>query len=397
MIEDISDFLGDAYKEFFDLSPLQQILVLSSVVGVPAAVAFIVRIRKRANHDSKADFQWAIGIILVHMPEATDAEKKLAVDALRKVSADIMADQRSEDGDFVLNPPDDLFLNLRKAYNEFLEGGDYNALNRAITLAESVLNNSLDEPQANAFAVSILATMLFERYQKLGDAQDLRRSRDLFQESAKVYGSLGSISEQARALTNYGRASREIFELSAEAISIDEALNAFELALDLSRRMNNQSYVAAALINLAATLSLTYRVRGDLSAIDKSIACLEEVLQISTSIGSARPAALHNLATTLAARFERFGDLSDLDRAIVLSEQALAMIPEGAENRSAMLNNLGALLAERYERTGRDGELERAIEFLDAALDAHPSEQDQRRVLLNKDRIKGLRSKSGKN
>jgi CHAT domain-containing protein len=265
--------------------------------------------------------------------------------------------------------------------------------------------------------------MLFSgRYKLSGEPSNLQRAIDAFERSIAVLPPGWLI--QTEDLNNLGNALLDLYELTGQAAELDRAVRTFEEGLactkptwsqgprlmnglattlrarfefagnvaDLDRAIELLDQVAAATgqerlsdarTNLGSALLLRYDRTGEQAALERSIAVLEEALQLAPG-RSDRPPILSNLAGSLRARYRRGGELSDLERSIELSDEALALVPSHAPDRPAYVNDLGAGLQERYARDGDIRDLQRAIVLYEKGLaQAPPGSQGRLELLTN--------------
>jgi hypothetical protein len=151
-----------------------------------------------------------------------------------------------------------------------------------------------------------------------------------------------------------------------------------ERALDYWQEIQNQAPTRGSersgyLANLATALQARYERTGDLADLERAVATFEEVAATVSPGSPDRPAYLSSLATALQARYERTGDLADLGRGILVSEEAATTSPIGTADRRQVLSNLANGLRLRFAQTGDREDLEHALGFLEEAVTDTPS------------------------
>jgi hypothetical protein len=161
-----------------------------------------------------------------------------------------------------------------------------------------------------------------------------------------------------------------------------------ERALDYWQEIQNQAPTRGSersgyLANLATALQARYERTGDLADLERAVATFEEVAATVSPGSPDRPAYLSSLATALQARYERTGDLADLGRGILVSEEAATTSPIGTADRRQVLSNLANGLRLRFAQTGDREDLEHALGFLEEAVTDTPSSSPELPIRLN--------------
>jgi tetratricopeptide (TPR) repeat protein len=195
---------------------------------------------------------------------------------------------------------------------------------------------------------TIMRTMLYERLRTAND-----ESRDV-------------------RLEKLGDALLDMYNLSGGAATLEEAIAAYEEALQLRPKGHHRR--ATALDDLGGALRRFCEVvNTDTAQLDRGILLHREALQLRPLGHSNRDASLNNLAISLQTRFEQTGDLKTLDEAITLNDEALQLRPLGHPYRDASLNNLATSLQTRFKQQGGLEALDKAITLNREALQLHSS------------------------
>ncbi|MGE5765026.1 MAG: CHAT domain-containing protein [Mycobacterium leprae] len=112
-------------------------------------------------------------------------------------------------------------------------------------------------------------------------------------------------------------------------------------------------------INLGNALTQLYEVTNQAESLDEAVDLLEEAVR-RASAPSERSLRLSALSRSLRVRHEARGDRADLERSVELDAEALSATPPGNSNGMLLLNNLANGLSLLSD--GRDQQWKRAVE-----------------------------------
>ena len=159
-------------------------------------------------------------------------------------------------------------------------------------------------------------------------------------------------------------------------VDVDEEI--LQMAEFVLQRTSRQDPSAHALSVKVGTLlrDRSHRL-GDLADIERSIAMLEDAVQLTPDSHRDKPSRLNNLSSSLLARFDLLGDPVDIHKSISMRENALRLILPGHPDKPSWLNDLGNLLLRRYKRLGDLADIGTSIsrleEVVELTSDGHPN------------------------
>ncbi|EFI27119.1 hypothetical protein CC1G_14944 [Coprinopsis cinerea okayama7 len=279
--------------------------------------------------------------------------------------------------------------------------GDFDDLDRCISLREEALSLRPPGHPDRALALSTLACALTVRFENQGNFPDLAKGIGLHEEALSLRppghpgrarflynlattllirfrnkGDLKSLArcisfhrqalalpppehpDRALSLTSLGNALSTRFEIKGDLGDLVECISLHREALTLFSPGHRHRY--SALNSLASALLARFESKGDLKDLEECI--------------DFRSVSLNNLATALLVRFDNKGDLKDLEKGVNLHKEALSLRPLGHPARAESLNNLACALYTRFKRKGDAEDLEMCIHFNKEALSLRPPE-----------------------
>jgi hypothetical protein len=223
------------------------------------------------------------------------------------------------------------------------------------------------EPAQRARLLDGLGSALLERYQSVGDRDDLEGSVAHCREAVRL------TPEDAVCQSNFGAALWERYAASGEEGDLLEAIEALTASFAAS-----PSASAAAM--LAQTLLKRYERHSERDDLEAAINGAKDAI---ATLGPELPVAVNLqilLGAGLAARHELTGDRVDADESIAAFRKAVDLAPDDAPAQV----NLGAALLNLFERTGEPRHLDESIDVAHRAVaDAPATNGPQRRRALN--------------
>ncbi|WP_328472314.1 hypothetical protein OHA21_09530 [Actinoplanes sp. NBC_00393] len=235
------------------------------------------------------------------------------------------------------------FGNLGIAFGaRYQHSGDAKDLDRAVDAYEQAVANAREDRPT---ALANLSTGLAERYAVHGRPHDLDRAIDLSAQALQSAPDADRIENQALML-------RDRFVRDGDLADLDEAVDQLET-------------IPGLLDQLATTLRMRASYRGDPAELRRAVELHREAAK--TVEQAARIPVLNNLGGSLRAWAAATELITPLDEAISAYREALSLA-EAKDDRSAIRGNLGIGLLDRYDRTSADADLDAAIDELTAAV-----------------------------
>jgi tetratricopeptide (TPR) repeat protein len=223
---------------------------------------------------------------------------------------------------------DALDLLARVLHALFLDNGDRDRVDEAVTIGTDILAYPVGSADDEAGRLANLSVSLLDRYAAFGDSADLEEA----------------IVTCRRALA---------------ALPPDH--------LDRARYLTN----------LSVALCLRYQVMGTTEDLHEAVLHGRAAVAATNHTGIERAQVLSNLGNALYHRYTRFGDLRDLDEDIDLLRQAVACVPVRDAAVASIMSNLATGLRLRHERLGALDDLREALGTLaDASRISTPSGVD---------------------
>ncbi|ARQ67809.1 CHAT domain-containing tetratricopeptide repeat protein [Streptomyces marincola] len=258
---------------------------------------------------------------------------------------------------------------------QYLSHRERLTLDRAITLFRSALRGTPSGTPEYASCRSNLLVALTLRRAESADRGDLDELVALGRESARS-------GPRRQDLVLLGLALRQRHDVTGAAGDLDEAIDTFTRAMELSRVDD----VRVPLLNDRA-LALRARHERDGNPPDLAAAASDLRQAIDRLASGAEqgdePPLLVNLAGVHRALFEAAGDPAHLDQAVGLYRAALAGLPPDASERPVVLGDF----AESLRLAGEAGVAGATLEGIDAcrqALSLGPPDHPHRPELLKR-------------
>lgn len=212
-----------------------------------------------------------------------------------------------------------------------------------------------------ALYLSNLGAVLGQRYDEIGDRDDLKKAIEVFEESLKMTPETSPVF--ATRLSMLGMALLYRFKNEKDLADIEQAITLLRKAVGLSIGKTSDFSMCANKLGLA--LCDRYEITNDLKDIDEAISILTDAADADLLGGM-------NLAIALKSRFIRTGNFADLDNAIEILRKVIKQTKLGPIDEARCLNNLSASLWERHRRFHIRADLEMAIKAARRALELTP-------------------------
>jgi len=245
--------------------------------------------------------------------------------------------------------------------------------------AEMAVSGTPDDHPNRAGRLNSLGTILFDRYERTGNADDLDAAISKAEEA--VASTPLNHSDRARYLSSLGNLLSNRYLRTKNADDLDEAMSKAEEAV-ASTPVNHLDR-AGPLNILGNILSDRYKRTGNADDLDAAISKAEEAVALTPLNHFNRAGRLNNLGNRLFDRYTRRANADDLNAAISKAEEAIASTPLNHSDRAMYLNSLGALLLYTSTRTGKTDNLDAAISKVEEAVASTPMNHCNRAGYLN--------------
>jgi tetratricopeptide (TPR) repeat protein len=182
--------------------------------------------------------------------------------------------------------------------------------------------------------------------------------------------------ERGDALTGLGRALTERYRRTGQAADLDDAIAAYDGAVELVPESGVRSDVLrtwdrwAVLDEAGNARRDRYSATGDPADLEAARMLHEHAVAGCPPDTPELMRYLNDLGNDRRLMFQRSGDAADLEAAIDAHERALAIPGTDDGGRAQLSANLGNEIRDRYELSGGAADLERAIALHEAAIDA---------------------------
>jgi len=266
---------------------------------------------------------------------------------------------------------------LIRTYNQLARFQD---LDKGVELLRRALQLAPDTLPDRDVYLGRLALGLNNRYLVTGEMIDLHQAIDLSRQSVEL--TTPDSPNWAMYLTNLGNALRDRYAHANDPDDLEQALLALSQAVEVTPP--NASQRATRLTNLSLGLCDRYRHFKNSSDLAKAIACAEEAVTLAQTSPTRLIFSLDVLSNCLRERYRLAQDLSDLEKAIALASDAVQLSRLNPARRPSCLLHLGLGLLARHDKTHEWADLKLAIQSLKQALELTPhTSPDWPGILLN--------------
>ncbi|KAJ7796292.1 TPR-like protein [Mycena leptocephala] len=260
--------------------------------------------------------------------------------------------------------------------DRFEQLGDVEDINDSVLALQKSATNSVDA--ARSFALNNLGQSLLRRFERFGALDDLDGSLSALGDSDDLTPS--GHPDKHEILTRLGIVLMRRFERLGDLGDLAKSVSLGKEALCLTGDGHPDRPIL--LQQLGTSLLLQFQRLGDLDSLNSSISLLDEALHLTPHGHPNRWSNLANLDHALYIRFERLGDLADLHRSVLLGSQAVCISPEGHVSKASAFNNHGLSLLTRFERLGNLNDLDSSIEMCENAVRLTPDGHADRQLRL---------------
>lgn len=239
---------------------------------------------------------------------------------------------------------------------------DTSALNRAVTVWQSIWS----ELPVGHFAAPIIATnlgtALTARYQHSSNIADLKEAIAFCHQAVTM--STADTQNRHKIIANLGHKLCTLYESNGQIETLEEAVATCHQAVDIAPTD------PMAIEVLARVLHQRYTRIGRVEDLDETISYCR---QARDPIAADRPVCLSELGIALITRYNRSGNEEDLEAAIAAFRQDLEAVPAGSSAQADCLDHLGAALNSWYKQTGMAEDLDESITLLRRAAELKPN------------------------
>lgn len=219
----------------------------------------------------------------------------------------------------------------------------------------------------------LLARFSSERYRLSKDPRDIQQAIS-YQERAikamKNHARRGYIiSQLVQFLTNRYQRIGDIEDLHHAIPYAREALR--ETLPGRTRRPDR-------LIDLAFLLGRRFERMRDADDIHQAILYCKEAVAATPQHGHDRVNQIHNLSGLLVARYQRMHDISDVYQIILVTEAEITETPQGKAVALPLLASLSTALILKYQHAADINDLNQAILYAEAVVKGRPEGHPQR-------------------
>jgi len=271
---------------------------------------------------------------------------------------------------FVLNDSATIYLRRYWAANDLTD------LDTALHCWQQLKTKLPQDSQYLPSILNNLGTSLKDRYQRTGEAKDLERGIEAFQQAvALTQKHFPNSPDLPMSLDNLGTGLTDRYQRTGEVKDLERGFEAFQQAVALTQKhFPNSPELPGYLNNLGNGLWSCCQRTGEVKDLERGIEAFQQAVALTKKHfpnSPDLPRFLNNLGTGLSNRYARTGEVKDLEQSIQVKQQAVALIQKHFSNFPELpgyLNNLGAGLSNRYARTGEVKDLERGIEAFQQAV-----------------------------
>ncbi|KAI1111211.1 hypothetical protein F5Y14DRAFT_426173 [Nemania sp. NC0429] len=237
---------------------------------------------------------------------------------------------------------------------------------------------------------SRLGSMLFDRYERLGEVKDLTDAISLTSEVIKT----ARQPERSALSSSLSDMLHRQYELEGNREYLDRAVKTARQAIistlvsdpDLPRRRSNLSVI----------LMSVYRLTGHDQTLEEAISYAKTALESTTQDQPQYVGFLNNLMILSLSCVKDKEDLRDMNKTISLAREVIRSKPKGNLDPT-IINTLGGVLLEIYARTRNMEALDEAISYTRKSIEAsNPADVAARRATLSNMLLKAYEHKTEK-
>jgi tetratricopeptide (TPR) repeat protein len=248
------------------------------------------------------------------------------------------------------------------------DGGD-TARNKAIGLFRAAAELSPQDSPMRARCLAQLASALLDEYRRTREPDQLDEALSAFQ--AAMNSALPNQPNwDGSTLSNYVAALMEKYLRNGRVEDLERAIEIAMINVRISEP--GTSEFAIQWINVAALLTYRYRRSGLLSDLDEAADAI--TLAVDAHLPpETESVARTNLGNVLRERYAVSGNAEDLHNATTAYMRALELTAIDSPDYPERLGNLAALYAERFFLTGDGQDLDQAVNLGNEAVEKTPA------------------------
>ncbi|VDB87837.1 unnamed protein product [Peniophora sp. CBMAI 1063] len=193
-------------------------------------------------------------------------------------------------------------------------------------------------------------------------------------------------SDQVQLLFDLGLRLRARSTLNHSLDDLDEAVRAFQRAIDVSS--DEDPRMPELVYRLGLCRFDRFELNDEIHELEDAVTAFCCAVELMSDDHPDKLYALSSYGGSLNTRFERMHEPEDIDRALIAFENALELVPKGSLDRIEFLHAMGDAFETRFELTGEVRDLERAILSQRGVIELMPVDHPLRPTLLT--RLGGL-------
>ncbi|KAJ7192873.1 CHAT domain-containing protein [Mycena pura] len=187
---------------------------------------------------------------------------------------------------------------------------------------------------------------LHDRFQRLGDLQDLEAALQKFQGAVELTPK--GHPDLPQLMQHLGTGLHDRFQRLGDLQDLEAALQKFEEAVELSPK--GHPNLPQLMRSLGEGFNERFQRLGDLQDLEASLQEFHAAMELTPKGHRDLPLLMHDLGIGFRDRFRRLGDLQDLEAALQKFQGAVELSPEEHPDRPRFLQNLADTYRDRYLR-----------------------------------------------
>ncbi|KIJ54118.1 hypothetical protein M422DRAFT_241376 [Sphaerobolus stellatus SS14] len=252
------------------------------------------------------------------------------------------------------------------------------------------LVTALDNEDASMEAedAGMIGILAYEDFVQSGESFSLDQAIDALQLAIDLQ-SEQSVEWKVAILVILGSCCFTRFNRIGDPDDITSAINAHQQAVNLTAEGNTNK--ARYLNNLAISLDLRFKHLGELVDIDKALATQQQAVDLTPDGHADKANRFKDLGSFYYSRFKGHGELVDFDKTIAAQKQAIDLTPDGHVDKAIYLSDLGDFYFNQYEQHGDLVDIDKAISAQQQAIDLTSDDQTMKARYLTNSGISFLR------
>lgn len=246
-------------------------------------------------------------------------------------------------------------------------------LDERISRLRGVLERAPQQAAYLSFLHEEIGVALWERFNREGSHQDIIDTIGHLGKAIEVADRRGSghIRNAAPIMQNLGTAFLALGERTHDVETLDNAIDAFRLAL---RFFGPGTYDRTlSLSNLGMALQFRYSLARTPDDITEAVTVLREAVEDTSDLDPDRPGRMTNLCMALGSSFQVTHDAGELNEAIEVGQAALAILPLSSVHRARLLANVGVCFKDQFKETAFKQDRAEAMRYFEEAARSETS------------------------